>query len=375
MQRDHILWWLGVLLAALLSVGSTSAYVVENLTYSCTNGHCITGDPFNLTVGFYKKAGKDDMELTSFYLNDNVTGATFVHYNETFQVHPKRPFEIEIGSIVPLPNRGRYFLFYPCVDIRVKRIDWELITANSNEARDLMTQDNARIKQRVYIYCYDNKTFSVPITNCFENTDCPEDQFCDSDFCAQRVCRPCQYLFNHTCHWYECCQTTECARDEVCTNHTCTKLTCGLTAIIGLHECKELNCTDDEDIINSTCQKLNCSEDEYPLNHECVQLACRENEYIDDRACKLLTCALDEVARNHTCQQISCADDATATNHKCVQLNCAFYQGAFNHSCATDTMVTVYVSSETVAIALILFVSLMIVYRYEVKRRSFLRVR
>ena len=61
------------------------------------------------------------------------------------------------------------------------------------------------------------------IHECENNTGCSTDQICENFKCINITCSYCEYIENHECIKYECCEDKDCEDNYSCKNHQCIK--------------------------------------------------------------------------------------------------------------------------------------------------------
>jgi len=63
----------------------------------------------------------------------------------------------------------------------------------------------------------------IIIHECENNTGCSTDQICENFKCINITCSYCEYIENHECIKYECCEDKDCEDNYSCKNHQCIK--------------------------------------------------------------------------------------------------------------------------------------------------------
>jgi len=173
---------------------------------------------------------------------------------------------------------------------------------------------------------------------CESNNECELNEYCDKyNNCDLLVCNDCQYIQNHSCLDYECCDDTDCGSAQVCRNNSCERLVCGECQYAVNHLCKNYECCNDSDCESSQvceqniCKELVCDTGTVAFNHTCFKYECLTSE----------DCKFYEVCANYLCVRLRCDEDACehVVNHECVPYECCWdsqcgpYQVCYHHEC------------------------------------------
>ena len=92
---------------------------------------------------------------------------------------------------------------------------------------------------------------------CTINTDCTNLEVCQGGMCVALDCGECQYVQDHECLAYACCDDSDCLGIETCEDNNCVSVPCECGQIIG-GLCNEYECCSNDD-----CEFI-CN------NHACV---------------------------------------------------------------------------------------------------------
>ncbi|MBS3109041.1 hypothetical protein J4227_00740 [Candidatus Woesearchaeota archaeon] len=169
-------------------------------------------------------------------------------------------------------------------------------------------------------YPYSLQIFKESLVECFNTSGCRENEICTKGKCEMLSCGLCEYVDNHGCLPYGCCDSRECELDSICADH----------------ECQKLECASSQRIFNRTCIDLNCQYDEVAMNHECMPLECAEDENPTEHACVKITCGPNEYAENGQCYQVQCAPNQEMTSDGCALLECGPLAKMTDTGCRTD---------------------------------------
>lgn len=199
------------------------------------------------------------------------------------------------------------------IKIKGQVLDTNGINVGNNQVKFLISTED--IGNR-YVYYVDYELY------CESNSDCNSEQSCKNNKCVQLDCGTCQYIEEHKCKSYDCCQNEDCGNAQYCKNHECIDVKCEFNQHAENHICV-WNCV----------ENINCNINEICTNHSCYELKCLDNEGFSNHTCKLLECKEEEYIENHECKLLSCKEDETPLNHKCSKLNCSFLKKPLNHQC------------------------------------------
>jgi hypothetical protein len=354
---------ISLFIVALFIINLDLVKAFYNITYNCPNNVCIKGQYTEWLVTFSNK-GNRRIEYTSIEIIDTINNSIITALDIPYSplnsdrgniiiVEPNKEVTIKLNATLPSPNKGNSLIFYPCFTTTVPSDD---LTYRSKDIYELR-------------HCYKINQ-SIPVVECISNNHCSYDNYCKDKKCVKLVCNKCQYIFNHICVNYECCDSSDCEKyNEACINNRCKKLNCKNNEFPRNHTCVALNCSDDQYIENRACWNLDCKEDEFAFNHTCKKLNCSFNEYIKDHRCELLECKENEYIQNHRCNLLECNFNETIFNHTCVGLECYFFQIMIDHRCINDKQLILGLLAEFVSLSLIIIFLVLLFLRYRARHK------
>lgn len=346
-------------LCASVSVAQ-SAYFFR-VGHECEQDVCIEGQKMvwmmNITNDGHQITEYTGVEFLSRDNDTYLGGAEYTFFPQSEErgtrivVRPGQTKTTAVEGVVPAANSKDGTYFYPCLTV--------VINSQYQVAKGGVYTNR---------FCYDDVEFLVPTFQCVSHSHCSHDYYCSSrGTCQQLNCGECEYISNHKCEAYDCCQDDHCAFDAKCENNVCNQLGCTLEQYIFNRTCINLACGPDEVIMNRSCKKLDCEDDEYGVNHTCQPLVCEEYEFIKEHDCKPLKCLETEHAVNHTCQPLRCMQAERIINNKCIPLDCRFFQNPLNHRCVNDmSLIIKFIIELLIVIGILAFVYLDIrAYRHK----------
>ncbi|MCP3686332.1 MAG: hypothetical protein GY861_27120 [bacterium] len=338
-------------LILLCPVVSASFYTIN---YSC-DGDCIEGADVSWEINMSNQ-GSRDIRVYSLEIIDSLTEIQLAFYNGSeIKVSPEKHVDVSLNGTIPEANNGTDLMYQLCMVTEVPE--------GVRMLSDVFFGTESR-------YCY--RSHYMPAPGCTRGGHCKTIEACLNYSCTKLRCNSCQFISDHSCVNYECCEDEECMENQMCINATneCVALECKEDEYILNHSCSRLVCGNDEIIRNHKCEKLNCSEDESASGHECIKLDCGEHEYIKHNACWSLECEADEHAVNHSCEKLNCSEDEQILDHACADLNCWFFQDAEDHKCVNVAGIVQKSIYEIVALVAILIVVLLIFIKYKLRRKA-----
>lgn len=349
-----------VMLIFVKSVVSAE-YSFYDVNYSCENVNCVEGDKITWEVTV-RNRGFEKMEIIGVEVHDWYDEAIVSFYNVSFfplvdyrgdiiEIWPKQEAIVRINDYVPEANTPSGFYYYLCFD-------------NAVRTPRIVVGDVYNLK-----YCYSDQQFFLPIVDCVYSTSCKSDEYCGVNTCKKLKCGECQFISNHKCVEYPCCESEDCALNHECVNHVCEKLDCAENEYLTNHSCRDLNCSESQGYFNHKCINLNCQEDEFVFEHNCVGLNCSEGEFIRDHNCVSLNCSEDEFLFNKSCNQLNCRYNEGYFNHSCATLRCGWYQKVLNHNCVNDKILITKLGVESFIVIMIILLIVLDIREYEIHKK------
>lgn len=134
--------------------------------------------------------------------------------------------------------------------------------------------------------------------NCCEDTGCVGDQVCNNG-CQDPICGECEFLENHVCVAYECCDNSACANTQKCDDNKCVDLRCGDCEYAEDHSCASYVC----------CEDKHCQSNQACRDNTCVPVCEDGTFYGECSPLKPYYCNNGELQAN--CEECGCYGDNT----------------------------------------------------------------
>lgn len=310
---------------------------VKNLyeiNYECPEG-CVEG--YNATWYInITNYGSDDLYFVGIKLINSISAETILENQEAeaalsnpdaidsgkllpIKVQPYETYMVVDQASLPAPNIGNNLSYRFCIKRGTPTHAWNIADPTSE-------------------FCFP-KNYTIEMKGCNVDDDCRSVEHCLDSTCTALECKDCQYIENHSCFDYECCESFQCNLTQECVNNTCYNLECLNNTFLANHSCSEKPCIEGEIIVDYMCMEVNCSPDEYILNYSCTMLNCTPYEGIFNHSCYALNCSKNEGIIDHECVPISvCADDETIIDYQCKKLDCGPLRKAENHQCPINSV-------------------------------------
>ena len=336
------------------------------ISHNCPEG-CVKNKPIAYSINI-TNLGEDDIYLLYMRLRDNINLQTIAEFGMKDAVDTSDMTEIphgmthlfEFQGTLLAPNQGSNLTYQLCM---IQRVPFEIWTTRG---------DNIE-------YCY-KTNYTIPMLGCILDTDCDDEKYCLGTSCTLLNCTECQYIEEHQCIDYECCNNIDCALYEVCTENNCELLNCDSTTnqtnetminaslkqYVINHICSPEPCADDEIIVDYVCVKADCKEDEILSDYECKKLDCPYDEGFFNHTCIKLDCKETEAIVNNKCVPLECADDEAVITDTCEKLDCRLFQKAESHKCLVNTTLLI----EVIFLAIIVSLCILDIKRYSGKHRK-----
>ncbi len=350
-----------ILLSVSLVSKSANALVYQINTV-CKSSPCIYNQEayWNISISNY---GKDDIEITSFELIDELSTNTFASYKYEglptaiyeeaeggIKINSNQKYSLILNGTVPISNAQNKVVFFPCYGIAAKKTDSYYIAKNTYELK----------------YCSKQNASFVAV-ECINNTNCQSSEKCLQTKCVSITCGECQFAANHTCNNYACCSDDGCTTEQYCHDNSCSNLNCAEDESFFNHTCEKLFCNENQYLTNHSCANLQCLENEGYIDHKCIKLDCLEDEYLKNHSCIKLDCTQTQGYLNHECVELSCKDNEEYDNYTCKILDCYFFQDPKFHSCINNTKSIIKTFIEVSVILLIVLLLILDIIKVEKK--------
>ncbi len=340
---------------------------IYSIRYRCFDDLCIRGQAVEFSINL-SNYGQNPLEVIEVWISDAIDPGIIVAKGNKSSVSYKYPTDPEITrnnfvsidygktrtfnilGTLPGANDGNYLQFRLNVRSRVPIDVWE---------------DSNKDAEPSVVHYY-NTVYKMVVRDCKKNDHCDAAEECIKNDCVELKCAECQYIQNHTCNDYGCCDNAQCSLDELCYDHKCSPLECNSTSFEVNHTCSEHPCKNNSLLIDFMCIDEECPPEYDTIDFTCVRLNCSINESVLEHECVALQCSEDEHALNHTCVSLECKTDQRAEGHRCVDMRCGLFRKAIYHNCAIDTLALI----EAALFFIIVFLVFLDYHKYESKYRK-----
>jgi hypothetical protein len=144
--------------------------------------------------------------------------------------------------------------------------------------------------------CVNNECFAYEPAvelDCTADSDCLSDEICSDNACEELECNSCEYIDNHDCKEYLCCDDDDCDDGDSDTVDSCQQTEDGDSYCLSSEYEDEEECTRDSDCDNGyECESNECveepectSDSDCDTGYECNNDECEE--IVDDLECTI----------------------------------------------------------------------------------------